>query len=507
MKKKNFFILVLMAGLGVVLMNSLAMSEPFNLFGRPANIAGYVTQGGSFSLVDKDKYDVEKGFNGALMNLFVEGEYSPIDRLKFYASSMLSVDWIYQLKDNDSSWNDKLFNKSRDRLNVDDKYWQLLKEAHFTWTPENFLLRVGKHTVSWGEMMAFRVMDQINPLDQRRGMADVEFETSIIPIWLLRAEYYLPTKPSWLQDLGFEFIWNPNADFIPNQGPKVGNDAGGIWAPNIQLPGPPPYWEMHLGSTFDNIRTPKRWTEGNEFAFRVKGVVKDTIITLNAFYGRDNDPVTLSSPFPPLINIASDGRFILQPFQEGKYPLFRFVGATVSRDIPPLRASSLGGVAPTVFLETFYAFKDTFTFSDPITGMARFEKSDEFRGAAAISWKINIPLLNPRAYFSMLGEFYWRKIMDYPSIEVIQGLKKNNYQTFLTINTSYFHNKLTPSIAWMYDINSKSGMFRPQLVYDYTNKWHFTLGATFLHGEKRNQGLQVFDNKDQIYFKVSYKWG
>jgi len=497
-----------MAGLVVVLMNSHAMSEPFNLFGRPANIAGYVTQGGSFSLVDEDKYDVEKGFNGALMNLFVEGDYSPIDRLKFYASSMLSVDWIYQLKHNDSSWNDKLFNKSRDRLNVDDKYWQLLKEAHFTWTPENFLLRVGKHTVSWGEMMAFRVMDQINPLDQRRGMADVEFETSIIPIWLLRAEYYLPTKPNWLQDLGFEFIWNPNADFIPNQGPKVGNDAGGIWAPNIQItPGPPPFGEMHLGSTFDSIRTPKRWEEGNELAFRLKGVVKDAIITLNAFYGRDNDPVTLPQPFPPVVTMASDGRMILHPFQEGKYPLFRFVGATVSRDIPALRASFLGGVAPTVFLETFYAFDDTFTFSNPITGMGRYEKSDEFRGAAAVSWKINIPFLNPRAYFSMLGEFYWRRIMDYPSIEVIQGLKKNNYQTFLTINTSYFHNKLTPSIAWMYDINSKSGMFRPQLVFDYTNKWHFTLGATILHGRERNEGLQIFDNKDQVYFKISYKWG
>jgi hypothetical protein len=355
-------------------------------------------------------------------------------------------------------------------------------------------------------MMAFRVMDQINPLDQRRGMADVEFETTIIPIWLVRTEYYLPTKPSWLQDLGFEFIWNPNPDFIPNQS-FLGNDEGGIWSPNIQLPGPPPYWEMRLGSPFNNISTPKQWKEGNEFAFRVKGVVRDTIITLNAFYGRDNDPVTLGQPFPPAFTIASDGRLIMHPFMEGKYPLFRFVGATASRDIPPLRASFLGGVAPTVFLETFYAFKDTFTFSDPITQAARFEKSDEFRGAAAISWKVNIPLLNPKAYFSMIGEFYWRRIMDYPSVEVIQNLKKNNYQTFLSINTTYFHTKLTPSIAWMYDINSKSGMFRPQLTYDHSNKWHFALGATILHGEKRNQGLQIFDNKDQVYFKISYKWG
>jgi hypothetical protein len=45
---------------------------------------------------------------------------------------MLTVDWIYQLKHSDSSWNDKLFDHSKKDLNIDDKYWQLLKEARLT---------------------------------------------------------------------------------------------------------------------------------------------------------------------------------------------------------------------------------------------------------------------------------------------------------------------------------------------------------------------------------------
>ena len=80
MEMKKLCILVLMATVAIALSVSSATAEQFLLFGRPGNIMGYATQGGSFSLVDKDKYDVEKGFNGALMNLFVEGDYSCVFR-------------------------------------------------------------------------------------------------------------------------------------------------------------------------------------------------------------------------------------------------------------------------------------------------------------------------------------------------------------------------------------------------------------------------------------------
>jgi len=507
MDKKKFLISVWVAVVTVAVMTgSPAVAEQFTLLGKPLNLMGYVTQGESFSLLDKDKYDTEKGLQSALMNLYFEGDYAFTNNLKFYGAGMLTVDWIYQLKDNDSSWNNKLFSKSMDNLNVDGKYWQVLKEAHVTWNPENFLFRIGKQIVAWGETDGFRLMDQINPLDQRRGFADVEFETSIIPIWLLRAEYHLPKKPSWLQELGFEFVFNPNADFIPNQGIKTGNDEGGIWAPNILIPLPPPPFgpggEAHLGSAFTDISKPDKWKEGQEFGFRVKGVVKDAIITLNAFYGRDNDPVLKTSPTPPLSSMASDGKMIIRPFMEGKYPLFRFVGATFSRDIVPLKASFLGGVAPVVRLEAFYAFKNTFA-----TTINTFEKSDELRWAIGVDWRVKIPFLNANDYFNISPQFYHRRIIDYPSKFEFSNLEKDNYATTLMFSTTYFHTKLTPSFFWTRDINNRADMFRLQLTYDYSNKWRFTLGTMFLHGEERGKGFEVFDNKDQLYFKISYKWG
>jgi len=416
------------------------------------------------------------------------------------------VDWIYQIKHNDSSWNDKLFSKSKDNLNVDDKYWQLLKEARLTWTPGDFMFRGGKQIVSWGELLAFRIMDQINPLDGRRGFLDIEFETTIIPIWLLRADYYPKIKLSWLQDLGFEFVYNPNADFIPNQDLGSGNADFGIWAPNVPIPG------AHVATTYANIREPKRWKEGNEFGLRVKANMLGAMVTLNGFYGRDNSPVALAvppfmSPVPPNI-FASDGDVLLHPFTEGKYPLLKFVGATIAKEITPLRASFLGDVAPTVYLEALYAFDSTFAFANPLAPvLQRFGESDDFRTGVEVAWKVRIPALNARTYFNITGEFFYRRIMDYPSFETIAGLKKNNYQTFLSVNTSYFHNKLTPSFTWIHDINTNSNYFIPKLVYDLDYHWHFTLGGQIFSGSKPGQGMTLFDNKNQIFFKVAYKWG
>jgi hypothetical protein len=488
----------------IVLMDlpvSSAMANEYIVLARPLNLLGYVTQGGAFSLNDKNNYGTEKGLQSALMNLFVEGDYKISSELKFYGSSMLTVDWAYQLNADRESWHEKLFSKSKDHLNVDNKYWQVLKEAHLTWTPGNFMFRIGKQIVSWGEMDGIRLMDQINPLDQRRGFADVEFETTIIPIWLIRANYSLPVHLGWLQDLGFEFIFNPNADFIPNQPIRSGNDEGGIWAPNILIPGPFPFGEAHLGSTILNVKEPRRFnSNGFEYAFRVKCIVYDSIITLNYFYGLDNDPVAKSAG-PPIITQASDGKLIIHPFLQGKYPLFRFIGATFSKDITPLKSALLGGVSPVVRFETLYAFKNIF-----VTTINTFDKSDEFRWAIGIDWKIKIPLLNPRAYFSVSPQFFHRKIMDYPSRYDLADLEKNTYAVTLLIKTSYFNAKLVPSFFWLRDITSQSDFFKLELLYDYTHNWRFTLGTLLFHGEEKGKGYQRFDNKDQIYFKITYRW-
>jgi hypothetical protein len=521
MNRKRGLISILVVWVIISLWVCPAMAREVMLFGKPLTLLGYATQGAGVSLVTNDHYDTERGLQTALMNLFLEGDYKAADNLKFYTSAKVTTDWIYQIKANDASWNDKEFNKSKTYLNVDANYWQILNEAHMTLSPGNFMFRLGKQVVSWGEMDGFRVMDQINPLDGRRGFGDVEFENTIIPIWLLRSEFYPRITTKWLQDLALEFVLNFNADHIYNQDIRLGNDEGGIWSPNIRIHDPTaPQGEVHVGSAIQAIDQPGRFNhKGYEYAFRVKGVVKDTILTLNAFYGFDNSPITKfadpTNPFP-VVTMGSDGKLILHPYFDGKYPRFRFIGATGSRDLPFLKTSVLGNVAPVMRLEGFYAYKNTFTdsLSTPPSYNV-FRQMDEIRAAVGFDWKIKIPTLNQRAYFFISPQLYYR-FVNLPAHgdwydTALTKVGKHNYTSSLFINTMYMNAKLVPSFFWLHDFYYNSDFFRLQLTYDWSDNWRFTLGSLLFFARdlpdfKANNSFDLFTHKNQVFFKVTYKW-
>jgi hypothetical protein len=474
---------------------------------------GYITQSASYGV--HNDYNTEHGVNSLLTNVLLESDFRFADTAKFFLSGMFTADWIYDVKSRDSSWNDKMFDKSRvhgNGLYMDNEYWQLLKEAHVTWNPSDFLFRFGKQIVVWGEMDGVRLMDQINPLDSRRGFADVEFENTVIPIWLVRAEYNPRVNSSWLTDLNLQFVFNPNVTFIPNQNLTTGNDAGGIWAPQAYAFDPFfPGGAAHIGSQTLLIDRPRSFdSEGFGYAFRVSGNILGGATSLNYFYGREKDPATLPTG-AGISGPASDGRLILNPIQQGFYSLLRFVGATYSRDIPALRSGALGGVAPVVRVESIYAFSNTFGVVDPVTQAGRFVHSDDFRFGLGLDWKVRIRPLNPTAFFTISPQVYYRRITDYPSLEEATGLKdtdllKNNYITTLMVSTTYLHTKLAPSVFWMRDWRARADFFRLQLAYSPTPSWQYTLGSIIFDGSKRNVGFDNFSQKDYVFFKIGYKF-
>ncbi|MGA3173045.1 MAG: DUF1302 family protein [Syntrophorhabdales bacterium] len=510
--RRMFLASVIASVLIALLAIGQGIAAEYDVGGRPFTIMGYITQGAAFNITGKNRLDAPQDLESALTNVFLETAYKPRDDLKFYGSGMFTADWAYDIKSNNNDWVSKGFASSRSNLYMDNKDWQLVKEAHVTWTPPNWNIRLGKQIVSWGEMDGFRLIDQINPLDGRRGFADVEFETTIIPLWMAKAEYYVPVKPSWIQDLGVEMVFNPNAEFVGNQFIKPGNNAGGIWAPDINsgLPSPPfpPGAVANVGSANFDFQRPTAFnSSGYEYGLRIKSVIHDSIITLNGFYGLDQMPVAKVTGMDPLTT-AANGNLLLHPDFTGKYPLMRFVGGTFSRDITPLKASFLGGVAPVLRFETFYEFGAT-----EWTSTNDWVHRDEFRYAAGMDWKVKIPVLNPRAYFTISPQFTDRRIMNYPdrtdfTLQTPGGpLYENNYLTSLMITTSYLHNKLVPSFFWMRDLTNRSNFFRYQVVYDYSNKWHFSLGVMTFSGSIQGQGFEPFHDKDEVYFKISYKFG
>jgi hypothetical protein len=109
----------------------------------------------------------------------------------------------------------------------------------------------------------------VNPVDTRRGPADVKFENTILPIWMIRAEYNTPLESNWFKELGVQFIIDPNFQFRGNQNLMPGNDTFGAWAPRQQaaLGGPYPYDLAYIDSfniSYDkfNDLDPKGMTYG-----------------------------------------------------------------------------------------------------------------------------------------------------------------------------------------------------------------------------------------------------
>ena len=77
--------------------------------------------------------------------------------------------------------------------------------------------------------------------------------------------------------------------------------------------------------------------------------------------------------------------------------------------------------------------------------------------------------------------------------DFLGNVKKDNYITTLLINTTYLHNKLTPQFFWMRDMTLNGNMFKPQITYDYSDKWHYTIGALFLDGKASQKGFEPLE--------------
>lgn len=491
---------------GNAILISSAAAHDVQLWGKPLNIHGYLSQSMGFGIAG-EHFDNQKRFQSAIVQGLIEATYEPERHIRMFLSGKLNADWAYQVP-HGSTWRKKGFNKSRDRLYVFDSTKDLLNEANVTWHRDSFYLRVGKQIVRWGETDGFRLMDRINPVDQRRGLADVEFENTILPIWLVRTEYAVPVLPAWLQTLSFQGIFNPHVQFRPNEGIQLGNSVSGIWAPNVTaaLGGRYPLDFAHIGSADELIVEPKG-AKGYEYALRAKGAVRDTTVTLNYYYGRDKDPVTrVNGPFRT-DRSPYDGRLIIHPNIKGFYPVLRFAGGTVATDIDPLQSTAIGGVAPVFRLEAFYAFGSTFTSNR----QNMFNHHDEIRWAAGADWKVKIPLLNPFASFTISPQFFHRRIIGYPDNDTLTGpggepVRKNNYQSSLMISTGYLNNKIQPSVFWLRNWSERADFYRFQVTYDWSHHWRYTAGTLFFNGAKKERSFDVFSHKDQAYFTVNYRF-
>ncbi|HQO78097.1 MAG TPA: hypothetical protein PLG17_06245, partial [Thermodesulfobacteriota bacterium] len=124
-----------------------------------------------------------------------EWNYTPTDRFKVFSKIRLMGDFTEDI-DSDLGKYDAF------PLDVAEDDWTMMKmserdwraevwELYADWTIDKLWLRAGRQQIVWGEMIASRIMDIINPLDMSRNFLfePEEFENIRIPEWMLRARY------------------------------------------------------------------------------------------------------------------------------------------------------------------------------------------------------------------------------------------------------------------------------------------------------------------------------
>ncbi|MBT8342729.1 MAG: hypothetical protein HKP58_04540 [Desulfatitalea sp.] len=502
---------LMFSGILFFLMVSPGMAFYVDIFGKPLQVMGYINQGVQVGTAG-DHYDTLDGVQAVLTQALLECYYEPSHNLRMFASFNLDMDWMYKIR-GDGTLKAKLLDKAEDKLFILDESHTLLKEFHFTYDVDNLVFRVGKQIVSWGETDGVRIMDQINPLDGRRGLSDVQFETTIIPIWLVKAEYFVPNPPSWMQSFGIEFVFNPNAEFIPSYSGSPANQIAGIQAFNVMLgPG------MRFGNA-NSAPEPDTWdSDGWEHGIRLKSIIGDSIVTLNYFNGITNDPVGLVrgvGPAPAEFQADPDN-LIMDAVLDAEYVDQQFVGMTLAHEFSSARVASLGGIAPVLRMEAFYGIDSVYgTSGKVITGTAADgflqvqEAHDEVKLAFSLDWKIKVPLLNPDSGITVSPQFIWHHILDYPSnynlAQSVFIFQENNYTTSLLLTTNYLHGKLTPMVFWMHNIygDEKWDMLVASLTYDPDPVWSFKLAHTMVSGDMVGEFL---GHKDNVTFTVNYRF-
>ena len=99
------------------------------------------------------------------------------------------------------------FGYESSRRRVKEALWDLrLYEAYVNITKGPLFLRIGRQNLSWGETDAFRLLDQINPLDNNFGGFLTSLDERRIPLNMLRAQWSFGTVGP-IQDLTLEGFW------------------------------------------------------------------------------------------------------------------------------------------------------------------------------------------------------------------------------------------------------------------------------------------------------------
>jgi len=438
-----------------------------------------------------------------------------------------------------------------------------IRELWFKHRAGPLQLFVGKQIVTWGESLAFRVGDQINPQDLSYAFGFNNLEQSRDPLWMLHPILNLPSAGPFSSNFA-ELIYIPGFDFMytqvdqPNDGfdgldqirgrVNVGaEDPGGrfgarldnraVRAGGATIEAAPPFamvqagvpghlapqFYLTAGSSVQQVLPNATW--GNsQIGFRLHTLVSNTELTMFYLWNHDYNQIARinNRVIIPVIPGALNFRRV-----DLIYPQYQAFGITANR--PLYLPGALAQLPFVVRAEALYKNHDGFnTLAVPGTAETKFAgigvRNFTPSGTTysdTVTWLMALdldqaytPWLTTTGNLTVNLEVFDNVILSYShSMQGAAGFFErayhNDFQMLGSIGTSWWWGAVSPNWTTIYAPEGLTFLSFPsvQLVPPWTNKYFVKLEWVDVQGTNKF-GLDggVFKGKDLFFAQFQYNF-
>ncbi len=415
-----------------------------------------------------------------------------------------------------------------------------LFEAYVDFTRGPLFLRIGRQNLSWGETDAFRLLDQINPLDASFGGFLVSLDERRLPLDMVRIVYSFEHVGPFaeLNLEGFGVLDDKVSTPVP---------TGSPWS----TPSPPGIRGI--------VKMPAKNFTDARGGFRITARVGDLTLSAAHYYTFLDTPLvrTVTPQVRPPIKLAEfdaavkadkTAPFLVDHMQANiLFPKIAISGATASFPLPRFYTVIRSEVA--VFWRE-YLYKNSGSSNllgpvltggtitpgykqvgvDPVSGSPLLRYKNDIDRSNVVRWSLGIDInryfrfLNPQQSFIISAQMFATHIVNFDNTSLASVLpygfghvavavqdphRKNNtlvnvdqheFVNTLAISTSYRSGVIAPRLVFFYDWQG-AWLVQPQVTF-IRDPFRITLQYNYIDGQYN--GIGFLRDRDNFLVQLEY---
>lgn len=426
--------------------------------------------------------------------------------------------------------------ETRDRL----RHRHRLFEAYVDFTRGPLFMRIGRQNLSWGETDAFRLLDQINPLDASFGGFLVSLDERRLPLDMARVVYSFESVGpfSELNLEGYGVLDDKVSTPVP---------TGSPWS----TPNPPGIKGF--------VKMPAKNFTDARGGFRITARLGDFTLSAAHYYTFLDTPMVrvVTPEMKPPVNLfefdaaeaaGNTARFLVDHFQANiLYPKIAISGATASFGLPRFYTVVRSEVA-VFWREPFFKNSGPLNLLGPVltdgeitagykrvgvdadTGSPLLTYKNDIDRSHVVRWSVGLDInryfrfLNPQQSVIISGQMFATHVVNFDDTpltsvlpygfghvsvavrdphrrnEAFVNVDQHQFVNTLAISTSYRAGVIAPRLVFFYDWQG-SWLVQPQVTL-IRDPFRLTLQYNYLDGQYN--GIGFLRDRDNVIVQLEY---